>query len=95
MISYIKIDKNKRNYVTIFSALKVTMDAASMQNVSTMMVVTHVNVMMDSKERVILKNGGHTDEITRDVLISMNAKITHSMIVILKQRTVFKRNSIG
>ena len=71
------------------------MDAASMQNVSTMMVVTHVNVMMDSEERVTSKNGGPTDEITRDVLISTNAKITHSMIAILKQRTVSKRNSIG
>ena len=36
---------------TILSVLKVITDAVSMQNVSIMMVVTHVNVMMDSEQR--------------------------------------------
>ena len=67
-------------------------DVASMQNVSIMMVVTHVNVMMDIDQRPIkhLKYGWHTGEITRAVLISMNAKIAHSMIAILKLRSVFE-----
>lgn len=74
------------------SALKVIADVASMQNVSIMMVVTHVNVMRDTDQRLKkhLKYGWHTDEITRAVLISMNAKIAHSMIAILKLRSVFE-----
>ena len=63
-----------------------------MQNVSIMMVVTHVNVMRDTDQRPKkhLKYGWHTGEITRAVLISMNAKIAHSMIAILKLRSVFE-----
>jgi len=63
-----------------------------MQNVLIMMVVTHVNVMRDTDQRPKrhLKHGWHTDEITRAVLISMNAKTAHSMIVILKLRSVFE-----
>ena len=63
-----------------------------MPYVSIMMVVTHVNVMMDTDQRPIkhLKYGWHTDEITKAVLISMNVKIAHSMIVILKLRSVFE-----
>ena len=76
----------------LLSALKVITDAASMQNVSIMMVVTHVNVMRDTDQRPKkhLKYGWHTGEITRAVLISMNAKIAHSMIAILKLRSVFE-----
>ena len=63
-----------------------------MQNVSIMMVVTHVNVMRDTDQRPKkhLKYGWHTGEITRAVLISMNAKIARSMIAILKLRSVFE-----
>ena len=63
-----------------------------MRNVSIMMVVTHVNVMKDIDQRQMkhLKHGWPMDEITRVVLMSMNAKIAHSMIVILKQRPVFE-----
>jgi len=64
-----------------------------MQNVSIMMVVTNVNVTMDSDQRQMKHtNHGvwHTDEIMTAALISMNAKKAHSMIVILKQRTVFE-----
>ena len=76
----------------LLSALKVITDAASMQNVSIMMVVTHVNVMRDTDQRPKkhLKYGWHTGEITRAVLISMNAKIARSMIAILKLRSVFE-----
>ena len=76
----------------ILSVLKVITDAVSMQNVSIMMEVTHVNVMMDSEQRQMKhsKHGWPTDEITRAVLISTNVKIAYSMIVILKQRSGFK-----
>ena len=72
--------------------MKVITDAVSMPNVSIMMVVTHVNVMMDSEQRQMKhsKHGWPTDVITRAVLMSTNAKIAYSMIVILKQRSVFK-----